>query len=75
MLTRGLSEVVSRTKMHKEGYRNMYLFLLNKVLRFWGQTSSTALVIDTLCQILLCTSAVLENWPQFCDNFFKVKYF
>ena len=46
------------------------IILIRKLSRFWGKFSSTALVIYTfLCQILLCTNALLENWSQNRDNF------
>ena len=43
----------------------------SKISRNRGHFSSTAIVLDTLCKILLSTSAVLEKCPQLQDNFLK----
>ena len=57
--------------------RNIYIFLLKELSRFWSQFFSTALVIGTfLCQILLCTEAGFgihahtRNYTQF----FKIRF-
>ena len=58
-LEKSLLEVFGRMKYHKKKEpRNVYIFLLKKVISLRGQFCSTALVIDTfLCQILFCTNA------------------
>ena len=74
-IDRQLIQSFSRIKLHtKKESRNIFFFIFNlkKLSRFWGKFSSTALVITykhVLCQILLCTNAVLDNWSQNRDIF------
>ena len=58
-----LYQLFGRIKLHKKGSRNIYIYLfyLRKLSRLRGQFSSTALLIDTLCQILRCTNAVPDS--------------
>ena len=42
-----LSQVFGGKKLHNKGSRNIYFFYWKKLSRFWGQFSSTALVIVT----------------------------
>ena len=79
---KSLSEVFVRIKLHK---KYIYFFLkLRKLTRIRGQICSAALVIDNfVCQILLCTNAVLQNQPLqikksrsfFCVQFYAIKNF
>ena len=71
ILTDRFSQVFGRIKLNKKGSRNIYVFLLKKVIAILRSISRNALVSIFLCQILLFTNAVLESWPQKRDNFLK----
>ena len=70
-----LTEVLVAQNCVKKLSINIYFSYIRILSRFWGKFSCTALVCTRhfLCQILLCTNAVLENVSKkiiFLDDFF-----
>ena len=73
ILTDSLFQGFGRIKLHKKRCRNKKTILKKVIaifrLIFYNCISNR----HFLCQKLLCTNTVLENWPQNRDSFLKKK--
>ena len=70
-LEKSISQVFGRKKLHKKDLE-IYIFKLKKVISI--KRSVLLYCVSNrhfLCQILLCTNAVLQNWHLNWDNFLK----
>ena len=64
-----VSEIFVGTKLHKIRSIYIYIVYFKKLLQFWGQYPSTALVQCNIWHKKCLFNVVLENLPQNRDNF------